>query len=197
MTSLPPSVEKRLRSLPVGLQQHVCRVRSQTRTLAHIHGLDVNRTDIGAASHDLFRAVKDQEMLSVARHYRLEINLVEKCTPLLLHGPIAALWLQSHVGVNDKDILEAVRFHTTGHKNMGDIAKAVYLADKLDPCKISQYPWIEQIRTLAKTSLDQALLLFLNKSLQLQKNKNQYSHPFTVELRNTLLQKQKDRFYNK
>lgn len=47
----------------------------------------------------------------------------------LYHGPVGAYILQSNFGVTDSEILEAVAYHSIGHKDMCDIAKVVYVAD--------------------------------------------------------------------
>ena len=85
--------------------------------------------------------------------------------PVLLHGPVAALWLQREGGIEDKEVLEAVRCHTTGQKGMGPVAKVVFLADKLDPHKVARDPRFERLAALAQESLDHALLEFLNQQL--------------------------------
>ena len=186
MATLPPAVEERLGTLPRGLREHVERVRAEARALAKCHAIDADLVDLAAAAHDLFRAAGDEEMLREARRYGLRVHPVEDRMPLFLHGPIAASWLQHEAGVNDEKVLEAVRLHTTGRKGMGPIAKVVYLADKLDPQKAYRYRWIGQVRALAETSLDRALLLFLDRSLSDLVGQGAEVHPDTTELRDEL-----------
>ena len=50
----------------------------------------------------------------------------------LEHGKTAAVLLQKRFGIHNKDVLEAIKFHTTGNPKMGDLAKAVYIADKIE-----------------------------------------------------------------
>lgn len=183
MANLPPAVEERLGTLTHGLREHVERVRAEARELAGHYSIDAERVDLAAAAHDLFRAVGDEDMLREARRYRLQIRPVEDGMPLLLHGPVAASWLQHEAGVSDETVLEAVRLHTTGRKGMGPIAKVVYLADKLDPQKAYRYGWIGRVRVLADTSLDRALLLFLESSLNDLSRQGAQIHPDSIDLR--------------
>ena len=104
-----------------------------------------------------------------------------------MHGHVAALWLQREGGVEDDEVLEAVRWHTTGRRGMGAVAKVVFLADKLDPDKIGRYPYLNEIRRLAEESLDRALLEFLDQGLANFLREGQMIHPESVELRNELL----------
>ena len=48
------------------------------------------------------------------------------------HGRTAAVLLQKRFGIHNKDVLEAIEAHTAGKPKMGDLAKAVYIADKTE-----------------------------------------------------------------
>ena len=187
MSELPPTVETRLRQLPRGLFNHIERAREVARGLAHRHGVDVDRVDLGVAAHDLARALKGDALLEQARRYSMRIHPVELCNPVLLHGPVAALWLQREDGVTDKEVLEAVRWHSTGRSGMSPVAKIVFLADKLDPQKVKQYSYLERVGVLAQESLDRALLEFLDQQLTYLLQQGHLIHPASVKLRNELI----------
>ena len=184
---LLPVIETRLRTLPRGLREHVERVRKVGRELALRHGVDADLVDQGTAAHDLARAVKGEVLLEQARHYGLRVSSVERHSPILLHGPVAALWLTHEGGITDQRLLDAVRWHTTGKRGMGDVAKVVFLADKLDPCKVKRYPNLGAISDLARDSLDRALLEFLDQELDYLLREGLLVHPASVELRNELI----------
>ena len=187
MKKLPPEIESRLRTLSRGLREHVMRVRQVGRELAHHHGVDVDLVDQGTAAHDLARAVKGEALLKQARYYGLRVSSVERHSPILLHGPVAALWLAHEGGIADNQLLDAVRWHTTGKRGMDDVAKVVFLADKLDPQKVKRYPDREAISDLARHSLDRALLEFLEQELDYLLGQGLLIHPASVELRNELI----------
>ena len=187
MRELPASIEARLRQLPTGLRDHIERAREVGRELAELHGVDADIVDLGIAAHDVARALKGDALLEQARHYRLNPHGVELRSPLLLHGPVAALWLEHEDGIVDQRVLEAVRWHTTGREGMGTPAKVVFLADKLDPQKVRQYPDLEAIRSLAERSLDRALLAFINQQLRYLLEMDHLIHPSSLELRNELI----------
>ncbi len=106
---------------------------------------------------------------------------------MLLHGRIGAKWLELDDGVSDADVLEAVRWHTTGRRDMGPIAKTVFLADKLDPEKISRFPRLERVAALAEKGLDAAILEYLNQELEHLLQQGFLIHPASVALRNQLI----------
>ncbi len=184
---LPATVEARLAALPSGLRDHVERSRQVAKELARRHGVDLHKADLGTAAHDIARAVTCDVLLAEAKRLGLRVNLVERHTPLLMHGRIGAKWLEAEDGVSDREILEAVRWHTTGRKDMGAVAKIVFLADKLDPRKVGRYPYLERVALLAQDSLDAAILEYLSNELEYLLRQGLLIHPASVGLRNQLM----------
>ena len=184
---LPATVEARLTALPSGLRRHIERSRQVGGTLALRHGIDVDQVDLGVASHDIARAASDEVLLAEARRLALRVHPVERHTPMLLHGRVGAKWLELEDGVSDAEVLEAVRWHTTGRRDMGPIAKTVFLADKLDPEKISRFPRLERVAALAEKGLDAAILEYLNQELEYLLQQRLMIHPASVALRNQLI----------
>ena len=187
MAGLPASIEARIGRLPSGLRQHLAQTRRMARELARQHGIDEDKADLGAACHDLARLLKAGDLIEQAQRYGLGIHPVELASPVLLHGPVAALWLEHEDGVEDSEVLEAVRWHSTGREGMGSVAKVVFLADKLDPAKLKRYPQLERVAALVDESLDRAALEFVDLELDYFLKKAIAIHPATIELRNELL----------
>ena len=111
---------------------------------------------------------------------------MERSLPVLLHGHVAAAELEDD-GLMNPRVLESVRWHTTGHREMGDLAKIVFLADKLDPQKALRYPYLPEIEELAQGSLDAALLRFLELSIADHLRQGRLVHPESIMLRNELI----------
>ena len=187
VTELPTAIEARLRALPQGLRDHVQRARRVAGELARRHGVDEARADLGAAGHDIARAVKGEVLLEEAKRYGIRVHPVERHSPILLHGRIAALWLEREDGVTDTEVLQAVRWHTTGRKDMGQVAKVVFLADKLDPHKVERYAHLAEVEALAHKSLDRAILEYVNSEMDYLLRRGYPIHPATLGLRNQLL----------
>ena len=192
MSELPSVIESRLLALPKGLREHIERSREIGSSLALRHNVDAARVDLGIAAHDLARGLNGDALLEQAERYGLRLHPVEQRSPILLHGHIAALWLEREDGFDDEDVLEAVRWHTTGRRGMGAIAKVVFLADKLDPNKVRRYPYLNEVQRLAEESLDRAILEFLDQGLLYFVREGQLIHTESVELRNELMMALKD-----
>lgn len=187
MTDLPDAIESRLIELPTGLRDHVERCRAVAQELAVRHGVDPKLADIGTAAHDLARATKKRVLLSEAERLGLGANLVERNQPLLLHGPVAAAWLSEDDDYNVGLIIESVKFHTTGHPGMSEVAKVVFLADKIDPWKVERVPFLASVQEMARTDLDAAILHYLDKTIERLIDDGQMVHPTAMDFRNDLI----------
>ena len=180
-------INSRVEGLPRGLREHIARVQVVARDLAEQHHIDPEKTRLGALAHDIARAMKEDELLQKAVELGIKINPVEARVPILLHGPVAAEMLRSIDGIDDPDIYDAVYWHSTAHKGLGPTGKVVFLADKLDPQKITRYPYLEELRELAMVTLDGAVLDFLTREIVTLLRQGSLVHPISIEARNDLI----------
>jgi len=89
---------------------------------------------IAGLAHDLYKGFSGKDL----RDYILaqSVPLDSETWRLgggLLHGPAAAHYLRSVLGVTDNDILDAVFYHTTSHPEAGLVEKILVCADYLEP----------------------------------------------------------------
>ena len=184
---LPANLQETLDALPKGLVEHIQRVRVLAVELAEGHKLDAVRVDFAAAAHDIARADPGLVLLAEAQAMGIPITNVDADKPMLLHGPVGAGRLRTILAVTDEEILEAVYWHTTALATMGPIAKAVFLADKMDLSKASRYPHIGRVRELAAEDLDQAIVEFLKGDFVHLLEAGTMIHPASLEALNHLL----------
>ncbi len=187
VADLPDAIDARLRALPSGLRDHIERSRGVSQELAIRHNVDARLADMGTAAHDLARALGRGGLLSEAESLNLSVGIVERHEPILLHGPIAARWLESDDDDIAQAVLESVAWHTTGRPGMGDVAKVVFLADKLDPRKVARFPYLEEVAVKSKDSLDLAILEYLDKTIEYFLGNGNLVHTASIEFRNELL----------
>ena len=117
----------------------------------------------------------------------LVVGVVERNVPLVLRGPVGAEILRREDGLEDDSIYLAVCWHTTGHPSLDSLGKLVFLADKLDPQKLSRYPDQPRLRELAEQDLDQAMLEFLTREIISLTSRGEMVHPAMLSARNHLL----------
>ncbi len=89
-------------------------------------------------------------------------------------------------GINDKDIINAIKYHTTGKEDMNLIEKIIYIADLIEEDR--DFPGVEVLRDLVyNKQLDKALLISFNNTIKLVIDNNQLIHNRTVNARNYLI----------
>ena len=82
--------------------------------------------------------------------------------------------------MKDPDVLEAIRYHNTGCAGMSRLAVCVCLSDSIEPLRQS-YPHLEEVRALAESSLERALLQSLEETADYVVSRGLYLHPRTKD----------------
>jgi nicotinate-nucleotide adenylyltransferase len=114
--------------------------------LAGRFGMDADRAYLAGITHDVCKDLADDEMVALAKKDGQPFSGLETQKPSLLHGRAAAIFLNERLGIDDPELLEAVRLHTTGAPGMGPLAKIVYLTDKIE---VGRYTVDQKLRELA------------------------------------------------
>src|SRR5829696_5150491 len=142
---------------------HTLRVADTAERLAHVHGLDPDRTRLASLLHDAARETEPEEFLRLAKRWNVPVGEPERQSPKLLHGPVAAELARRELGVENEEVLAAIRVHTIGAAEMGPLALALYVADKIEPAR--DYPSVQRIRGLAREDLRQAAAESLRRAV--------------------------------
>ena len=92
----------------------------------------------------------------------MRVDGADRAIPLLLHGPIAASALVEKLDLRDRDVLNAVRYHSTLRAGASTLEKIIFLADKIayDPTSPHGGEYVPALRTAC--SLDDAALVYLD-----------------------------------
>lgn len=131
---------------------HIQRVAALLSDWAGQLGLAAEERDRWAAVgwlHDSLREVPPETLLAeVPPEFR------DYPGPLL-HGPAAAERLS---GVLDEEMLDAIRYHTIGHPRLGQVGRALYLADFLEPGRDFAREWRAELRGRMPAEMDRVLV---------------------------------------
>ncbi|MDR2500341.1 MAG: nicotinate (nicotinamide) nucleotide adenylyltransferase [Treponema sp.] len=95
-------------------------------------GLVPEKGYLAGIAHDMAKALPEEELRAWAKRDGLSITKLEQEKPSLLHARAGAAMAREYFQVEDEEILEAIRDHTTGRPGMGNLAKIVYIADKIE-----------------------------------------------------------------
>ena len=154
---------------------HTVRVVGTAESLARKHGLDPAQTRLAALLHDAARETEPDEFLRLAKGWNLSVGEPERQSPKLLHGPVAAELARRELGVADEEVLAAIRVHTIGEAEMGPLALALYVADKIEPAR--NYPSVGKIRALASSDLREAAAESLRRVIAHNEGRGRSVHP--------------------
>jgi nicotinate-nucleotide adenylyltransferase len=141
---------------------------------------------LAGIAHDLAKQTEPKLLLKMVKDDGLPVTEIEKGKPNLLHGRAAAVLLKERFCIHNKDVLEAVAFHTSGKENMSLLAKVIYIADKVEVSRNIE-PALRKM--CANEDLDSILYAVLKK--QIGKLQSKGVNLFEDTLR--LLNKMKER----
>ena len=154
---------------------HTVRVVDTAERLARVHGLDPARVRLAALLHDAARETEPEEFLRLAEQWDLTVGEPERRSPKLLHAPVAAELARRELGVEDEEVLAAIRAHTVGEPRMGPLALVLYVADKIEPAR--DYPSVEGLRRLAQEDLHGAAAEALRRAIAHNEQRERLIHP--------------------
>jgi predicted HD superfamily hydrolase involved in NAD metabolism len=155
-------------------------VADTAEDLALAHDLEADRARLSALLHDAAREMGPEDFLSLAERWQLQVEDAERQSPKLLHGPVAAELARFELGVDDEEVLEAVRAHTTGEPRMGPLALVLYVADKIEPAR--DYPSVGRLRTLAREDLHRAAEESLRRAIAHNEERGKATHPSSLAM---------------
>lgn len=143
--------------------QHTLGVMETAIELAKRYGADVKKAELAAIFHDYAKYRPYEEMGQIIIQQNLGRNLLTT-NPEVWHGPVGAYLVQKEVGITDEEILNAIRYHTSGRPNMTLLEKIIFLADYIEPGR--KFPGVEEVRNLANNDLDEAVLKATQNTIQ-------------------------------
>lgn len=157
---------------------HSLAVAAYARRLAGLHGISQKQAEEAGILHDCAKCLPLKEMQRIALNHRLTEDPAFLESGALLHSIVGAQVARDRYGMEDPEVLEAIAYHNTGHSGMSRLAMCVCLADSIEPTR-ENYPGLEEIRNLAETSLERALLKSLERTASFVRQQGKYLHPQT------------------
>ena len=159
--------------------QHSLNVAAECRKLAEKYGEDPDKAYFAGLLHDICKELPAQEQRALVEESGFAVFREELETRSLLHGIAGAYFVKSRYGVEDIDILNAIRFHTVGRAVMSLLEEIVYLGDLVSAER--DYKDVDKMRKLVYTDLDQAMLYALIFSIKTVLKKNGLIPPWTID----------------
>ncbi|MGY3703749.1 HD domain-containing protein [Vagococcus martis] len=161
--------------------QHVLRVEKKALELANNYQIDKEKASIAALTHDYAKERPDEEMMDIIQNEGFSRELLEYGNAIW-HGILGAYLVKTELGIADQEILDAIMLHTTGAKEMSDLAKVIYVADYIEDGR--DFPGVVEARESAERSLDEAVSYETYNTLTYLLKSKKKIYPKTLETYN-------------
>jgi predicted HD superfamily hydrolase involved in NAD metabolism len=143
--------------------EHSLATADEAVIMGRAFGGDLARLALAGLLHDRAKDLGDEGLLALGEARGLITDPAERENPSLLHGPVGAWLVSREWGVEDPVILEAIRLHTTGGRDMSREACIVFMADLIEPGRT--YDGVEALRRLCRQDLRAAMLEAIEQTL--------------------------------
>lgn len=173
--------------MPERRWQHTAGVMDSAIKLANRFGEDPVRAELAAILHDVAKYWAISKMELTIREQQLDETLLTYDKELW-HAEVGAWVAQHDYSVMDKEVIDAIRYHTSGRTNMTKLEKVVCLADYIEPGR--DFPGVDHIRELSEHNLDQALIAGFDSTISFLLQKGKRIFPLTIDARNDLIRAQ-------
>lgn len=164
-------------------REHTLQVEKTAVKLGEFYGEDIDKIRTASLFHDICRGMDNDKLNGYVKIFGLDEKYLNN--PNLAHGKVGAELMERDFGIKDQDVLDAVRYHTTGRKGMNRLEKIIYLADVIEPGR--NYPGVEKLREIAYEGLNNAVLLSLEHSIAFVHEKGYDLDNDSVEARNDII----------
>lgn len=158
--------------------------------LAEMFGLDVDKARITGLLHDCAKCFSNDMLLDIIQKHIPTVDECELLNYKTLHAPVSAYIAQKEWEIDDKEILDAIRWHTLGRLNMTDFEKIIFLADKIES-KTRDLEFRHQCLELLKEKdgLDKAMFSCFESTIKSLVDRKLAICHITIDVYNELLAK--------
>jgi predicted HD superfamily hydrolase involved in NAD metabolism len=177
--------------------EHSLRVyETAIKMAAHYHA-DEKKVAVAALIHDCGRQISKEESVAKAKELGIPVDPVEAAQPILLHAKLGVYYAVHKYGIDadDKEVLDAIRYHSTGTADMTDTAMIVFLADLIEPGR--DFEGVEKIREASFQELDRGMLRAYDNTIRYLLEDGLLIHPDAIAGYNQLAAKDKNAQYKK
>ena len=146
-------ISKRMKSARF---KHSKNVAKEAVRLAKKYGADPKKAEIAGILHDATKETDEKEQMALSRRAGIELSEMERSSPKLWHAISGSAFVQVELDVTDPEIIDAIRYHTTGRADMSLLERVIFIADFTSAER--DYDGVDRMRKVADKDLDDACL---------------------------------------
>ena len=165
---------------------HTLGVVEMSEKLAKIYNANIEKCKVAALLHDICKEMNMEYIKNICKNnFMNELSEEDLENNEILHGFAGSYYVKTELGINDKEILNAIKYHTVGAKNMTLVERIVYIADAIEYGR--NYPSVVEIREETFKNLDKGILMEIEHKEEYLESIGKKSHPNTYKLKKEIL----------
>ena len=164
---------------------HILGVADTAKKLAKLNGVSEEKAEIAGLAHDVAKNLDEVKMKEIIKENNIVLSNVEENNENLWHSIIGPIEAKNKFEIDDEEILDAIRWHTTGKENMPILTKIIYIADMIEPSR--KFEGVDNIRKVTFEDLDMGVYYGLTRSIEFLLIKNLLIDENSMRARNYFL----------
>lgn len=150
--------------------EHTIGVAYTAFAMALRFGADPEKALVAGLLHDCAKCYDNDKKFELCNKYGVKLTKVEVQNPFLIHAKLGSVMAKEKYGVKNKEILSAIKYHTTGKPNMNLLEKIIFSADYIEPNR-KKILGLDEIREVIFDDLDMGIYIILENTLKHLNNK--------------------------
>ncbi len=157
---------------------HSMCVAEKAKELALKYGADPEKAYTAGILHDVMKEADLDLQRRLIEEDGTVITPLEIANKKVYHQMSGAAYVKSRLNITDSDIINGIRYHTTGRENMSLFEMIIYLADFTSADR--NYPDVDEMRRRTDKSLFDGMLYSLRYTIIDIASHNRQIHPDTL-----------------
>lgn len=162
-------------NLNISRFNHSLEVAEEAISLARKYNVNEEDAFLAGVLHDCAKCFDPDKKIELCKKYNIELDEVMLSQIDLTHSFLGYFVARDDYKITDENILNSIKYHTTGKANMTDLEKIIYIADYIEPTR-KPFEHQAKARELAYTNLDEAMYFILESTIHRNLQRNRLIH---------------------
>lgn len=166
---------------------HSERVVKRALEYARVYNIDIEKVKLTAIAHDIAKEIPKEKIIDYCNNInniKVKLDDVEEKNLELAHGKIGAKICETKYGFTE-DMVNAIKYHTTGRMGMSLFEKIIFLADSTEAGR--NYDELEWLVDIAKKNINEAVVFVLKFNIEKTLKNNKLVHPNSIYAYNEMV----------
>ena len=135
---------------------HCINVGNMAKKLARIYNVNEKKAYIAGILHDIAKEMNYDQQTEILGGTEFFPPEYSRKNYRVFHGWVGSIYVKKYLHIYDDDILNAIRYHTTGRKDMSMLEKIIYNSDCISIER--RFDGVEYFRRVAQSDLNVVIL---------------------------------------